>query len=337
MAIFRRTPKPSPIPAFWEWWQAGGREQVTASIAASDYGDLPATLSRLTDAIDPGLSWHFSAGRTAQHALTVTAGGVAEHRPAAERWLRAAPPADAIWEFRSSQQADPSVLTAGLQFAGEKLAVGETVFAIEVDEQQRRVDVGAFNPAFPGLPEPARGEATFLMLDWILGEDAVTRWVGVIEFLAEPPAEPSTIADLQAVVEGFRESRNPDLWSSASGEIAGEPVVILARTGMRWLDAPTLDLHHEIVARYGPHETGFPSSDDLSRLQQEEEPLESLLGDRGVLMAYVTGSGRRVIHFYTDGEDQNAAQTVAEFATKTNRKVTSQRDPAWRSLRAIGL
>ncbi len=101
VALFRKRelgPGRHPIVAFWEWWATEGQriDPRRASPSTEELG-------RRVASIHPDLTWHFGAGTIAEHCLIVSAGGVAEVRPVAERWLRAAPRADAAWESRSAK------------------------------------------------------------------------------------------------------------------------------------------------------------------------------------------------------------------------------------------
>ena len=192
MGLFRKSQAvsaPHPITAFWTWWVDEGR-----SIDPHQTSGATDELTRLVTAISPDLTWHFGRGATSQHRLTVSAGGVAEVRPAAERWLRAAPSADATWEFRSSQQADPDALSNILEIAGHKVELASTEFRVDPVEAELRVHVGVHHPAFGQLSEPARAQITYLVLDWLLGEDDVERWLGHIEPLRTPPVPAGSAA-----------------------------------------------------------------------------------------------------------------------------------------------
>src|SRR5215212_21992 len=175
MGLFRKrepAAEPHPITAFWTWWADQGR-----SVDPHQTSSATEELTRRVTAIHPDLTWHVGPGTTSQHRLTVSSGGVAEVRPAAERWLRAAPSADATWEFRSSQQADPDALGSVLEIAGHKVDLASIVFRVDPVEEELRVHVGVHHPTFEQLPEAARAQITYLVLDWLLGEDDVERWL----------------------------------------------------------------------------------------------------------------------------------------------------------------
>lgn len=164
MGLFSRKqllPKTSrdPIAEFWTWWQGEGRrlDPHQASPALDQ-------LSHRLVAIHPELTWHFGAGATSEHRLTVSAGGVAAVRPAAERWLHAAPAPDETWEYRSSKEADPSVMTSSLSIAGHQVDLSHTVFRVDSDRELLRVNVGVFHPVFPDLDDGVRAQISFLVV-----------------------------------------------------------------------------------------------------------------------------------------------------------------------------
>ncbi len=292
-------------------------------------------LTRLVSAIHPDLAWHFGAGRDAEHCLTVSAGGVAQVRPTAERWLRAAPPRDATWEFRCSQPADPSALDNRLDIGGESLALAETRFRVETVEEEFRVHVGVHHPAFSRLPEPVRQQITFLVLDWLLGEDDVERWLGHIEALAASPTPAASPADLRTAVEAVSALRDPDQWTLARWQDKRRgPGLATFRRGLRWIDHPTLDRHQQVVASYQAGVDGLPAdAATLDLLYEVESELEALVEPRGILVGHESHRGSRTFHLYTDGEDQNVDADIARWARSRDVRVSAEPDPAWSQVR----
>lgn len=324
-------PAPTPVGAFWDWWTEEGRH-----LDPSQAGPAHAALDGLLAAIDPDLTWHLGPGRTAQHRLTVSAGGLADARPAAERWVRAAPPADATWEYAPAVETDPTAFDAVLEVDGAAVDLARVVLAVETDLEALRVHVGVHHPAFAELPERVHGPLTFMVLDWALGEDDVARWVGRVEPLVDAPSPARTVADLHAAVAVCAEERDTDVWSALSGQTAeGRPVFALARTGLRWVDAPTLDVHHALVATFDPDERGMPSPEVLGRLQALDDSLTATIEPRGLVVATVTTDGTRTLHVYTDGEDQNAADAITRWATTHGLEGTREPDPGWTRVRRL--
>ncbi|WP_138418741.1 DUF695 domain-containing protein [Sinomonas gamaensis] len=333
MRLFRRSDPVAlvhPISAFWEWWGRQGRtidpHQPSAALEQ---------LSQRVAAVHPGLTWHFGAGSESEHRLTVSAGGVAEVRPTAERWLRAAPPADATWEFRASQEAEPEAFNEILEIAGSKLDLCKTLFRVEPVEEMLRVNVGVHHPAFPDVPRQVRLQVTYLVLDWLLGEDDVERWLGQIEALETAPDTVGDGAGLLRAVASIAERRDPDEWSLAQWQEAdGTPGIALFRQALRWIDYPTLDVHHSIHASYASQPNGLPANGAaLEPLRRLDYELEALLGSRGILVGHQTIAGGRTFHVYTDGEDQNIAAGLADWARSRRLAIESASDPAWRRVR----
>lgn len=333
VALFgKRKPVPAqhPISAFWDWWAAEGNriDPPTASGFADD-------LTRRVKAMHEDLAWHMGPGDAARYGLIVSAGGIAEARPVAERWLRAAPAEDATWEFRSSQWAEPEALTQILEMAGNRVNLADTQFRVESSPEEFRVHVGVYHPAFPDLPEPARAQITYLVLDWLLGEDDVERWLGHIEPLTDPPVPAVSASDVVAAVAEIAAQRDPDGWSLAQWEDeGGAPGMALFRRGLRWIDYPILDRHQIVSVQYDAQSNGLPAdAAALDGLRQIESELEALLGQRGILIAHETNRGVRTFHAYTDGEDQNIDAAVTDWASGRTVSLESRPDPAWLQVR----
>lgn len=256
-------------------------------------------------------------------------------RPAAERWLRAAPEADATWEFRSSQEAVQDALDGVLAISGSEIALSRMVFQVEPVEQELRIHIGVHHPVFPSVPESVRMEVSLLVLDWLLGEDDVERWVGHIEALEAAPVEAADGAGLLRAVASIADRLGPDDWSVIEWENEhGTPGLAMVRQALRWIDFPTLDVHHGVSIAFAAQDNGFPADDDaLGSLDDLEGELDSLLGSRGLLVGHETISGYRTFHVYTDGEDQNAATVLADWARSRHLAIESANDPAWRLIR----
>lgn len=329
MALFRRSRDESPrhpVSDFWTWWSAHDR-------AIDELQSAPVIdeLTRMVAAIHPDLAWHFGPGSSAEHRLTVSSGGVAEVRPAAERWLRAAPQPDDTWEFASSQEADPTGLTGRLEIADHTLDLALVRFRIETDVESRRVHVTATHPDFTHLDPDAALHVTYLCLDWLLGEDDVERWIGAVSASAPTPDE-STPDELRQAVTTLADHRLTDPWAIAQFEDRRGRGLAVFRQDVRWIDLPMFDLHHRVTTTYDAQENGWPTGAALDSLRQLEDDLEAAVGSRGILVAHESSAGARTFHVYTDGEDQNAGDLVRAFANRTTR-VESTPDPSWRQVR----
>lgn len=186
----RRRPGPAtdPVEAFWAWWPVAAT-RIAGAIDARNVSSMSGEISAAVHKIHPELGWELSKGRRAQHALCITSGGNALLRATAERWRLAAPTPTAVWEYSASRLGDPAASTAQLVYAGVEVDMAHTRIAATVDDERQLIDVAVYNPAFGALSPAARQEVVFLMLDWLLGEDGVERWVGTIDVAELAPSD----------------------------------------------------------------------------------------------------------------------------------------------------
>ncbi len=206
----RYTNADAAIAAFWEWWP-GARAGIEAAIDSGDWGDLHPVLADRVAAIHADLQWEVAKGQGARHAFVVSPGGHAELRAYASRWRAAAPPADDLFEYHASRQADPGVLESTMSLEGATLDLGDLRFGFAVDPDRDQADVTVYHPVFPDLPDEVRGQIAFLSLDWLLGEEGVERWIGRVEFSSgdvggAPPPDAQPAAQLKAA--GLRNVRH---------------------------------------------------------------------------------------------------------------------------------
>lgn len=326
-----------PIEEFWAWW-ATARSGIETAIENGDWGDLPDHLTERVHAIDPGLSWEFGPGVTARHCLCVTGGGVRELRTVAERWFRAAPPADETWEFYAARRPDRDRFIRGvtLQIGGVDLEPSDARFGVELDEDRRLAHVEVFHPVFPEVPAPVRGQITFLLLDWLLGEDGVEQWLGGISIADCEPIGAITPAELVDQIERLGHAPAEPTFALLGGtDQHGWPVLVTARQPLKRVEYPLFEFHAEVVVDYIQQpDNGMPEIDELDRLSDLEDGLVASLGDDAVLAAVVSNRGRRIFHFYADA--QGPAPTLLESwqtVSSVPVEVAWEHDPAWDSVR----
>ena len=322
-----------PYAAFWSWW-AGTRDRLDVAIRASDVdAAFVAEIGEHVDAIPPGgLAWELTPGEQARHALVVTAGGDPELRAAAERWRRAAPPADATWEYHATRPASLEAMEASVRFADREIDLGGLVVAWELDERRREVHVRVHHPAFASGDDELRSQVTYLSLDWLLGEEDVERFVGAIEPVADRPPDARPLRELLPVVEGL-DAGDGD-WVILEARPEGRPpTMVSAMARLKPVDHPLLDTHVAVIAQYETeHPDGYPDGDELTRLRGLEDALEAALGDDGRLVAHASSDGTRVLHAYFDGET-TAQERLERWAAEHDTHLDVRRDPAWDAVR----
>jgi hypothetical protein len=333
--ILRRRAKADPtaaIQAFWAWWEVA-RPRAEKVIAGTPDDAFVSELSDRVSAIDHRLQWEFTAGTDTAHLLVVTSAGDAGLRALAERWRRAAPPADGTFGYASSRQGDPEALDgAVLDIAGHRLELGELRFAAETDTEASQVHVTVWHPVFPGLPEDARLQVAFLALDWVLGEDRVEIWVGAIGAAGQPGPD-LTGAELAAAVAAVIPPDDEPRWSTMAGTRKGKPLVALVQTPLKPARWPAYDLHIRIDVPYrDSDENGFPSEQAFPALYALEDRIDARV-DGAVVVAHETSDGVRTTHLYAD---RPAAAAVLEPLLadwpdgRIRMRVTS--DPGWKAV-----
>ena len=338
MGIFRRkvTPAPvHPISAFWEWWTAEGRDRFGTAVQTGEWDDLPSVMTQQLAKVHPDLAWDTGRGHRSDHLLVVSAEGDAALRRVAEQWLRAAPSADEVWDFASARQPVPGVIENVLDVDGTKFPLRDIRFGLSVDDQRESIDVEVYHPLFGQMPgnEPLR--VSFLFLDWLLGEDGVERWVGAINTTTSADVATASATDLVEAINRMTAQAQPDNWALLQGTTpAGERMVVLARRPLRWIDYPVFDLHTEVSLGYADQrDDGLPTETALNRLRQIEDNITAALGPRGILVAHETAAGTRVLHYYTDSDDQNGHASIEAAARLVDAATTQVPDPGWTDLR----
>jgi len=287
------------IVDFWAWWP-------TLQAAPPP----PAELSRRIAAVHPDLEWELTPGNTARHALVVTAGGSADLRPVAARWGALAPPADPDWEFHTARQADPSALSAKLEFAGKTLDLSLLRLAFTRAGDRPSFDVVAHHPGFADLDDQSQGQVTFLALDWLLGEDGVEEWIDAVTWSRTPPPGHDDPAALATAVQRLRAEYRIPQWVLMRGTLPdGRPVLATAQRPLRSVRWPRFDTHVAITLPYRhKNADDLPEAESLTALREfEDTALTAAVGTDGELIAHETSRGARVLHYYVDGATPAAA------------------------------
>lgn len=321
-----------PIAAFWSWW-SGARGRVEEALTTGDYGSLIDEFQAHLGSIHPGLEWELGKGRLAAHALCVTPAGKGELRALSERWRLAGPAPDATWEFAAARPADPRAMQLTLKFDDTDLNLVETRLGISVDDGRQQVDVIVHHPRFPAMTDDAKKTVAYLVLDWLLGEDGVERWVGGVEASdVDPPA--SLPGDALQEVLAALQARHPDpTWAllEATGEDE-QPIIIVARRPLKRVEHPLFDLHGGIDLPFTEQTpAGLATGPTLDRLRAFEDELAAVGGDGLLVAAQETHAGTRTIHLYCDSQGAGRS-TVDQFLGRERwpgARVAWGLDPGW--------
>jgi len=224
-SLFKRRRKPESLTfkervgGFWRWF-AKNAERFYATIEDKRCGDLQPEVSEQMNQLIPGCAWVFGPGANEiGHSFTFTGEGNRDRQLLAAYWLSQAPSLPG-WTFYSAKQRTPDV-------TGYKIHFNELVFdplefwlTTYVDEQEERIDVVVWHPAFPKMEDRTRWTAIFLYLDEVLGELGTQNWVGEIkvgdERLADamPLTEFSSFVDRVVADHGWELAVPGEMWHS---------------------------------------------------------------------------------------------------------------------------
>lgn len=345
MGLFRRRSRSdaataaaqvTAITEFWSWWQATGSEQVARAIADGTAESVSSLIDERVKGIDPGLSWELGPGTwPSRHRLMVTPEGNPALRATAHRWLRAAPAAGEVWCYADSRQPLSDLEGTTLQVDGVRITPSEVQVAARVNGPA--LDVTVYHPAFADLADAQRAQASFLVLDWVLGETVTETWLGEITTTPVVPLDPVPVAGLPAVIEQLRDqytdaAGNP-VWAMLTGTADdGLPVVAMAQVPLRPAVAPHLDTCVQILVWFRDRTPeGLPQPECLEDLRAFEEHLRARLGGSGRLLAQQTHAGVRQLLYYIDRTTPAAGQLEAATTgwTRGNVTVGVQYDPSW--------
>ncbi len=287
------------IAAFWQWWQTAA-PRVAQAIDARRSADLVAEINSQVDKVHPDLAWELGPGMTAKNSLTLSAEGDPELRVVAERWLTAAPPADANWQYFAARQAQP---LGRLTLQMDEVDLPPNGFAIAAifDDSHGLVHLKAYHPNLHLVSEKHRLHAVFLLLDGLLGEDNVERWLGGVEIAPQPLADGVPLAEF---LQRFT------LWTALIGRdhvvvlrstsLTGTPVVATVNVGVKRVDHLLLDQHVKVTLD-GPSALGGPplSAADLETLlDKQQAAILAVVGSDAVFIASEQLGRQRLLHLH---------------------------------------
>ena len=339
MELVRRWGGPAEteaVGAFWRWWSVAGAGLITAAVMSGVYVDVPEIISAMVMAIHPQLRWETGPGTRSRHRLCVSGGGDPRLRVLAERWRRAAPPATESWEFAAARQPQPDLPGVTLEGLAQPVDLALARIAVDWDDRRALTELTVFHPAFTRMGANDCRHAARLLVDWLLGEDDVQRWVGAINVSRSDPRDSQPAAVVPEFIQEVA-TRNPEpRWVMREAKTAsGHRVIVCSLRPLRWVDHPLLDLHTAVRISY-PRAVGdgLPDGKALMGLLHLEQELESVLGPRGMLVSSETSNGLRVLHYYSDSEDQNGGDSFERFAgSRRDVQVTHTHDPGWGRVR----
>lgn len=322
------------ITDFWAWW-ADFATEAAELLRTGNTERFAEEITPRVQAIHPELGWGTAPPATAEHALVVSCGGASDLRATAERWLRAGPPTDELWEFYAARQPEPEMLGITLQMNDHELDLSHVLIQAKYQAPQARLDVSVYHPDFAFIPEEDRLEVGLLVLNWALGEDDVARWVGAVHLAEDEPLDPIPTTALRGVVESLESRFAEPLWLPLTGQtLNGDPVKAMTRFPLKSTDFPLYDQYVLVSLPYEPTDDGQPDEATDGKLSEYEQQLGIDADDDAVLVAHDTAGGQRNLHYYADAESDVAGlfrATVYDWPDG-GAEVRTAEDPGWEQI-----
>ena len=237
MPFFERSARDgeqAAVQKFWTWWTQA-KDRIAMSMDADDFGRFPQEIGSAVRAVHRELAWEVGPGLNAKYQLCISGEGSLEQRALAGRVITEGPPRDAEWEYYPARQPKPD-LSFSIQVGANSVAASDARFHTDVDTSRERLDTTTWHPIFPTLPDQARKRIALLLLDSILGEDGVEKWLGGIDVVTDKPPESVDPAGLRAAVRALESAATGDQWIIATANRKAKPLVVSINSALKPLD-----------------------------------------------------------------------------------------------------
>ena len=306
------------ITAFWEAWPHL-RPRLEEELVAGRYGEGTEELTELTEAIDPYLEWDLMHGRSAVHALCLSAAADPGLRPLTEKWRRAAPAPDAKWEYHPARIAmEPAPRIVGTIGIHPR---DLTVF-IEPDPFAEELDLTVGHPDFGRMDEALQLQVAFRLLDDLLGEDGAEFWVGSVDVVPHPLPWGIPFLDLAREVDRQAAAATGRQWHMlhTNDPELGDCRLFINRALKR------LDFLEMVFIVTVSIESSGPED---SLVRRVEEDLAATLGSEGVIFAHRIFDAFTVIYAYVGPAVVGAISDLADRWRPAVYDVVAESDPGW--------
>lgn len=318
------------IRSFWKWW-ATGRDRVLRAIEVEGKfsEELIADISYYVNGVGTDLDWELCAGKSSKHAICLSAKGDSEGRLITESWRVRGPAPDETWEYFAARQAHPH---RAIELDHVRLDADDLKVIFEVDTLRARICGTYTHPRFAELSEKMRTTALFLLLDGVLGEDGVERWLGGIEATADRPDGAVPLSILLAAIADLEQSVAPTNAILKAETEAGELVIVSCNMALKRIDYLLHTTHLAIdLAILDQNPQGLTTDADSDALETIQDELEQELQGLVAYFGRETRPGHRVMHWYI-AEDSAAQPIVERWAARhadRSPQIAWIRDPMW--------
>jgi hypothetical protein len=310
--------------AFWAWWERhrselakrGGQHDFAADEALAErVAALHPTVEVTGTFLPGGDSW-----------LCLSSRGNIEVRNRVEQLVARAPKHDVRLLTARPPRWPPPGETP---FAFEGVCV-----VLERDTLREMIDLTLYHPSLAVMDAVDRSLAAFSVLDHLLGEDDVERWVGTIDVSLEPLDNALPIEALKGEVAALAADATAERWQAVTSGTRNHPVVVTVNRALKPIDHVALTTHVRIdIELRSPGPRGLAHTKEEIQLSALQAELTRELGTRVVVVARETQRGHRIVHLHAE---PGAHREITAWRLKHAEwamTVLEQPDPKWEILR----
>ena len=338
MSPFLRRPSQdrerAAIDGFWTWW-ADAKERLAPAVDAGDLSRLPTEIGTRVRRIHSGLSWEVGPGVDARHGLCISGEGDLELRALAGRVVEQAPSTDAEWEYYPARRAKGDLLFS-IQVGATEVSASDARFGIDTDAERERLDLTIWHPIYASVPDQVRKQIGLLLLDSLVGEDGIEKWIGGIDVVADEPPEAVDATGLLQALRDLESAATGERWAILSATSRnGVPFVIAINVALKPIDHLDKPVRLDVwIEGRDLLDQRMPSSDETAAWSDWEDAVDAQLS-HWVSVGRVTGDGRRRITWHVANGDA-AKIVILEQAKRLSWKssVSVQSDPRWTAFKA---
>ena len=318
-----------PIAAFWTWWETG-RAKLEAAIDSGEPSEIPEIITGLVHDIHPDLEWQLAPGPSAARSFALSSGGDPSLRLITAQWAALAPENDDDWEYHPAR-----VPTVPVAFEMDGVAINPDLATLTTVEEElvEQLEVILYVPGFERLEPEGQMRVALYLLDAVLGEDDVERWIGFIDTVNEAPAEGRPLAVLPDLVAAFASTATGEGWDVVEEQERNAfPAISTINRALKRLDHLEHTLHLEMVIEMNQWtDLGLPTEDEAKDLNLLEDDLGHTLGGQAVFAARETEECIRRLHYFIrpyEAVEETIDQWAELIESHTIEPVLSY-DPDW--------
>lgn len=180
MTIRKRQIAPEVIEEFWSWFTSES-DHLSYLAENKDNIKIAAALEPRIKRLHKDLAWELGPGKSAPCQLIITSAGNRNLRGETDRIIAYAPELPG-WEFHPARQAGTLPAEVKLMDRDLSISTSDWKFSPHDDLETGKVDVVIVDSILSTTDKNSAFSAAFIVMDALLGEDAVEDSIGKINF-----------------------------------------------------------------------------------------------------------------------------------------------------------